>query len=85
MADIALRTTILGMFCEEGQKLKDDLADASTRYSNSASSEVKELPPIDRLKAEKLHLEQQEALSAFTRHVEMCSVCGQPRSQERPV
>ena len=65
------------MLCELGNKLKDLAAEASTRFSDFASIEMKQLPAIDRLKAEKLHVEQQEALGAFTRHVESCSVCGQ--------
>ena len=72
--------TILAMLCAEGQKLKDILAEASTRFSDYPAADVKEMPVPDRLQAEKLHLEQQEALNAFTRHVETCLVCGQPRS-----
>jgi hypothetical protein len=80
ITDIAVRTTILAVLCDEGQKLKDILADASTRFSDFPAAEVKQMPMPDRLEAERLHLEQQEALSAFTRHVETCLVCDQPRS-----
>jgi hypothetical protein len=65
------------MLCAEGQKLKDDLANASGRFSDHAKLAVKQMSTPDRLKAEQLHSEQQDALLAFTRHVETCSVCGQ--------
>jgi hypothetical protein len=67
------------MLCELGQKLRDDLANASVRFSDYPEVGMKQMPGLARLKAEKLHLEQQEALSAFTRHVETCPVCSQQR------
>lgn len=63
------------MLCETGQKLKDDLAAASTRFSDSAPVNRKHAPLGKRLEIEKLQLAQQETLSAFTRHVEGCPVC----------
>ena len=74
---VAAGGTILAMLCEEGRKLNDILAEASTRFSDYPAADVKQMPMADRLKAEKLHLEQQEALSAFTRHVEACSACSE--------
>lgn len=68
------------MLCEEGQRLKADLAYASVRFSDLAEVDVKQLSTPERLRAEQLHLKQQEALNAFTRHVDMCSVCNQQRS-----
>ena len=68
------------MLCGEGQRLRDRLADASARFSDYPEAGVKQMPERDRLKAEKLHVEQQEALTAFTQHVETCSVCDQGRS-----
>jgi hypothetical protein len=63
------------MLCQEGRKLKDDLADASIRFSDYAPVGARELLIADRLEAERLHLAQQEALSAFRQHVEKCPVC----------
>ena len=57
--------TILAMLCEEGQKLKDFLADASIRFSDYPAADVKQMPVPDRLQAEKHHLEQQEASPCF--------------------
>jgi hypothetical protein len=74
---IAVRGYNFVMLCDEGQKLKDILADASIRFSDFPAADVKQMPMPDRLEAERLHFEQQEALSAFTRHVETCLVCGQ--------
>lgn len=65
------------MLCVEGQKLKNDLADASTRFSDHAPVEARKIQIAERLEIERLHLAQQEALSAFTKHVEKCSVCSQ--------
>ena len=69
-----------GMLCAEGEKLKDVLADASSLFSNQASVDVRELPVRNRLQAENLHVKQQEALRAFTQHVETCSVCNEGTS-----
>jgi len=71
------RTTISDMLCETGQKLKDDFASASTRFSDSAPATGKRMPIAARLEIEKLQLAQQDALSAFRQHVEGCSVCSQ--------
>jgi hypothetical protein len=68
------------MLCEEGQKLKDDLANASISFSNHASPEAKQIQIAERLEIERLYLAQQEALSAFTKHVERCAVCSQQGS-----
>lgn len=68
------------MLCKEGQKLKDDLADASVRFSDCAPVKRKWTALAERLEVEKLQLAQQEALSAFTQHVEKCSVCSQEKS-----
>ena len=68
------------MLCELGQKLKDDLADSSLRFSDYPEVGVKHVSGPARLKAENLHIEQQEALGAFTRHVEACPVCSEERS-----
>jgi hypothetical protein len=65
------------MLCGEGQRLRDSLADASARFSDYPEPGVKQMPERDRLKAEQLHVEQQEALTAFTQHVETCPVCDQ--------
>jgi hypothetical protein len=68
------------MLCEEGQKLKDDLGNASIRFSDHAPVELKQILIAERLEIERLHLAQQEALSAFRQHVERCSVCSQQGS-----
>jgi hypothetical protein len=68
------------MLCGEGQRLRDNLADASARFSDYPEPGVKQMPERDRLKAEQLHIEQQEALTAFAKHVETCSVCDEERS-----
>jgi hypothetical protein len=68
------------MLCEEGQRLKADLAGASARFSDLAEPDVKQLSTADRLRAEQLHVEQQDALHAFTQHVDLCPVCNQQRS-----
>jgi len=68
------------MLCEQGQRLKADLADASARFSDLAEVDVKQVSTPDRLRAEQLHVEQQNALHAFTQHVDLCAVCNQQRS-----
>ena len=68
------------MLCEQGQRLKADLADASARFSDLAEVDVKQLSTPNRLRAEQLHVEQQNALHAFTQHVDLCAVCNQQRS-----
>jgi hypothetical protein len=80
MTGVRVKATILDMLCEEGQKLKNDLADASLRFSDSAPGEAKQILIAERLEVERLHLAQQEALSAFTRHIERCPVCSQQGS-----
>jgi hypothetical protein len=75
--NFALQATISEMLCEKGKLLEDALADASSRLSDQASVDVKQPPVRDRLLAEKLHLEQQQALSRFTQHVENCQFCSQ--------
>jgi hypothetical protein len=65
----------LRMLCKEGNELKDKLAEASSRFIDYAALNDESLV-AERLIAEKLHTEQQNALSAFTRHVESCSTCG---------
>ena len=69
------------MLCEEGQKLKDDLADASIRFSDYAPPEAKQMLVTERLEVERLHLAQQEALSAFIQHVESCPICSQQEAR----
>jgi hypothetical protein len=73
----AQRLTILAMLCEKGQKLKEDLAKASIRFSDHAPRKGKRKLIAERLEVERLHLAQQDALNAFTHHVEWCSVCTQ--------
>jgi len=68
------------MLCETGQKLKNDLAAASTRFSDSAPVGVKRRSVGERLEIEKLQLAQQQTLSAFRQHVEDCPICGQQGS-----
>jgi hypothetical protein len=65
------------MLCEQGHKLKDDLADASIRFSDCASREARQIVIPERLEVERLHLAQQDALNAFIQHVEKCTVCSQ--------
>jgi len=64
------RNTILDMLCERGQKLKDDFAQASIRFSDSAPIKPTKSSIAERLEVEKLQLAQQDALSAFRQHVE---------------
>jgi hypothetical protein len=73
-----LRDIIWRVFCEVGQKLKDELVAASTRLSDSATAGKKKVRVADRLQTEELNIEHQNAVSAFSRHVETCSVCSQP-------
>jgi len=72
------RDIIWRVFCEVGQKLKDELVAASTRLSDSATAGKKKVRVADRLQTEKLNIDHQNAVSAFSRHVETCSVCSQP-------
>jgi hypothetical protein len=67
------------MLCEVGQKLKDDLVAASTRLSDRATLGKKKMRIPDRLQAEQLNLEHQKAVSAFSQHLEECSVCNEPK------
>jgi hypothetical protein len=73
-----LRDIIWRVFCEVGQKLKDELVAASTRLSDHATAGKRKARIADRLQTEKLNIEHQDAVSAFSRHVEACSVCNQP-------
>jgi hypothetical protein len=54
---LAVGATILAVLCDEGQKLKDILADASTRFGDFPAADVKQMPMPDRLEAERPHLE----------------------------
>ena len=63
------------MLCELGQKLKDELVAASTRLSDRATAGKKKVRVADRLETEKLNTGHQDAISAFSQHVEECSVC----------
>jgi hypothetical protein len=65
------------MLCEKGQRLKEELADASTHFSDRAPVKAKRMLIAERLEIERLQLSQQEALSAFRQHVESCPVCSQ--------
>jgi len=67
------------MFCAAGQKLKDDMAVASTRFSDSAPVDAKRRSIGNRLEIEKLQLAHQETLRAFRQHVEDCPICSQHR------
>ena len=75
------RDIIWRVFCEVGQKLKDDLVAASTRLSDHATAGKRKARIADRLQTEKLNIEHQDAVSAFSRHVEACSVCSQPEKK----
>jgi hypothetical protein len=55
------------MLCEKGQKLKDDFAQASTRFSDSAPVKKKQTSMAERIEIEKLQLAQQDALSLTDR------------------
>jgi len=65
------------MLCEKGQKFKDNFAQASIQFSDSAPVKPKKTSMAERLEVERLQLAQQDALSAFRKHLESCPVCSQ--------
>jgi len=69
------------VLCEAGQKLLDDLGAASTRLSDRATAGKRKARIADRLQTERLNAEHQDAIRAFSRHVEACSVCNQTQRQ----
>ena len=56
------------MLCEEGHKLKVDLAGASIRLSSDYAPREARLIP-ERLEVERLHLAQHDTLNDFIQHV----------------